>query len=83
MTRRKTGSVSTTVGGILAGLDQAIFRSIPPAHELVRHARPDDAVPTGDGRTIVIPPTWVRRESPRKDRASDTPMECCRWCPRR
>ena len=56
MTRRRSGSVATTIGGIMAGVDQQIFRSTPPAQELVRHARPDNAVPTGDGRTIVIPP---------------------------
>ena len=64
MTRRRAGSVSTTIGGILAGVDQQIFRSTPPAQELVRHARPDHAVPTGDGRTIHIPPL----EPPGSDR---------------
>ena len=69
MTRRKAGSVSTTIGGILAGVDQQIFRSTPPAQELVRHARPDDAVPTGDGRTIHIPPLEppASRDEQRRD----------------
>jgi hypothetical protein len=75
LTRRRAASVSTTIGGIVAGVDHQIFRTTPPAQELVHHARPDDAVPTGDGRTIVIPPLELpaSREEPGSDASHREP----------
>lgn len=54
MPKRPKSTVGTTIGGILAGVDQQIFRATPPAQELVHHARPDDAVAAGDGSTISV-----------------------------
>jgi effector-binding domain-containing protein len=43
-----------TIGGVLFGFEQQIFRNQPPPHELVHHARPDDPVPAGDGGFVTI-----------------------------
>lgn len=40
----------------MAGIDGQIFRSTPPPHELVHHARHDGAVVTKEGLVIDIPP---------------------------
>lgn len=52
--KRKKGGVGQTVGSILVGFDQAVFRTLPPAEELVHHARPDDPVPAGGGSDLLI-----------------------------
>jgi hypothetical protein len=43
-----------SIGGVLFGFEQQIFRNQPPPHELVHHARPDDPVPAGDGGFVTI-----------------------------
>jgi hypothetical protein len=45
--------LGTTIGGILVGFDQQVFKAVPPAYELVHHARPDAPVPTKDGGLVV------------------------------
>ena len=59
--RSKRRSTGAAIGGILAGFDQQIFRTQPPAHELVHHARPDDPVPASDGGRLLLtfPPATV------------------------
>ncbi len=51
--RRKHQSLGMTIGGMVAGFEQAILRSTPPAEE-VEHARPDAPVPAGDGTLVSI-----------------------------
>jgi hypothetical protein len=51
---RRTGTIGSTMAGVLACVDQQIFRTLPPAAELVRHARADDPIPSGDGKLLVI-----------------------------
>jgi hypothetical protein len=43
-----------TIGGVLFGFEQQVLRNVPPPEELVRHARPDDPVPAGDGTMLTI-----------------------------
>ena len=43
-----------TIGGVLFGFEQQVFRNVPPPHELVHHARPDDPVPAGDGTFVTL-----------------------------
>jgi hypothetical protein len=60
MTRKKRPALGATIGGILVGFDQQVFKTVPAAVESVHHARPDVPVPTKDGRLIVILPPEPR-----------------------
>ncbi len=53
-TRRRRQSVGTSIGAMVAGFEQAILRTTPPAEEMVEHARPDAPVPAGDGTLVSI-----------------------------
>ena len=52
--RLRGPSVGTTIGGILAGVDGQIFRSTPPAAELVQRARPVRGLSGQDGTLLSI-----------------------------
>ena len=66
MTRKKRPAVGATIGGILVGFDQQVFKTVPPAVESVHHARPDAPVPTKDGGLVVtLPPE--RRNAEARD----------------
>ena len=67
--KRRNGSTGQVIGGILADFDQRIFRSTPPPHEMVHHARPDAPVPASDGGDlrVILPgdePPETRRAGP-------------------
>lgn len=51
---RRKRSVSQSIGGVLFGFEQQVLRNVPPPEELVRHARPDDAVAASDGSRFTI-----------------------------
>jgi hypothetical protein len=53
-TRRRKQPLGQTIGGVLFGFEQQVWRNAPPPHELVHHARPDDPVPAGDGSFVTI-----------------------------
>jgi hypothetical protein len=42
------------IGGILAGIDGQIFRSTPPAHELVRKSQAVRGLTGEDGSSLTI-----------------------------
>ena len=52
--RRRKGSMGQSIGGVLFGFEQQVFRNVPPPHELVHQARPDAPVPAGDGGFMTI-----------------------------
>jgi hypothetical protein len=52
--RRRKGSIGQSIGGVLFGFEQQVFRNVPPPHELVHQARPDAPVPAGDGGFMTI-----------------------------
>ena len=54
MAKRKKKPLGQTIGGILFGFEQQVLRTMPPAEELVHHARPDDPLPAGDGGFVTI-----------------------------
>jgi hypothetical protein len=54
MARKKPQSAGVTIGAILAGIEQQILRTQPPAHELVHHARPDAPIPAKDGGHLLV-----------------------------
>jgi hypothetical protein len=51
---KKKQPLGQSIGGVLFGFEQQIFRNQPPPHELVHHARPDDAVAAADGGLLTI-----------------------------
>lgn len=51
--KRKT-PLGQSIGGVLFGFEQQVWRTMPPPHELVHHARPDAPVPAGDGGFLMI-----------------------------
>ncbi len=52
--KKKKQPLGQSIGGVLFGFEQQVWRNQPPPHELVRHARPDDPVPAGDGGFVTI-----------------------------
>jgi hypothetical protein len=52
--RKRKQPLGQSIGGVLFGFEQQIFRNQPPPHELVHHARPDQPVPAGDGGFLAI-----------------------------
>jgi len=71
--RRKAPSGAQTIGGILAGFDGHVFRTTPPAHELVRKGDRLPAIPTGDGGMLIIELPEDRAEPARSDPARSDP----------
>jgi hypothetical protein len=73
MTKRKRRPTGQTMGAIIVGFDQQIFRTLPPAEELVVKAKPvrglsgqapglevvfpDDVVVDAGGATADLEPT--------------------------
>ena len=56
MTKRKKQSTGQTLGSIIVGFDQQIFRTLPPAQELVAKARPVRGVSgQAPGLEVVFP----------------------------
>jgi hypothetical protein len=51
---RRKRPVGQSIGGVLFGFEQQVWRNQPPPHELVHHARPDDPVPAGDGGFLTL-----------------------------
>jgi hypothetical protein len=51
--------MAQTMGGVIFGFEQQVWRTAPPPQELVHHARPDAPIPSPGGAlvTIVLPPT--------------------------
>ena len=54
MTKRRKQPLGQSIGGVLFGFEQQVFRNQPPPHELVHQARPDASVPAGDGSMLTI-----------------------------
>ena len=52
--RRKGRPVGQTIGGIIVGFDQQIFRSTPPAQELVQKGSPVRGLTGEDGGDLEI-----------------------------
>jgi len=52
--KRKEPKMAQSMGGVLFGFEQQIWRTAPPPQEMVHHARPDASVPAGDGSFLTI-----------------------------
>jgi aldose 1-epimerase len=51
---KKKPPIGQTIGGILVGFDQQIFRSQPPVHELVAKGTPLRAIAASGGGTVTV-----------------------------
>ena len=54
MTKKKGQPIGQTIGGILVGFDQQIFRATPPVNELVAKGTPLRAVAASGGGTLTV-----------------------------
>lgn len=56
MSKKRRGPTGGTIGAIIVGFDQQIFRTMPPAQELVVKAKPVRGVSGQDpGLQVVFP----------------------------
>lgn len=51
---KKKQPIGQTIGGVLFGFEQQVFRNMPPPQELVHQSRPDAPVPAADGSMVTI-----------------------------
>jgi aldose 1-epimerase len=54
MTKKKGQSVGQTIGGVIVGFDQQIFRTTPPVNELVAKGTPLAPVAAAGGGTMTV-----------------------------
>ncbi len=52
--RKKRRPVGETIGGIIVGFDQQIFRTTPPVQELIAKAKPVRTVTGQDGGEFEV-----------------------------
>ena len=52
--RKKRRPVGETIGGIIVGFDQQIFRTLPPPHELILKGQPVRGLSGQDGSDLVV-----------------------------
>lgn len=52
--KRKRASLGQSMGGMLAGFDDQVFRTTPPPHELVEKAAPIRGVSGEDGTELEL-----------------------------
>ncbi len=50
----KRRPIGQSIGGVLFGFEQQVWRTAPPPQELVHHARPDLPIPASDGAMVTI-----------------------------
>jgi hypothetical protein len=56
MSKKKRGPSGQTIGAIIVGFDQQIFRTLPPAQELIAKAKPVRGVSgQAPGFEVVFP----------------------------
>jgi hypothetical protein len=54
VTKKKGSGLGPSIGGMLVGFDQQIFRTTPPVNELVAKAKPLAAVAAAGGGRLTI-----------------------------
>ena len=52
--RKARRPIGETIGGIIVGFDQQIFRTTPPVQELIAKARPVRGLSGEDGSEFVV-----------------------------
>ena len=65
MTKKRRGPTGQTIGAIIVGFDQQIFRTLPPAQELVVKSKPVRGLSGhAPGLEVVFPDDVVEAEMP-------------------
>ena len=54
MAKKRAQSVSQSIGGIIVGFDQQIFRTTPPVQELIVKAKPVRGLSGQDGADLQV-----------------------------
>ena len=52
--RRRGRGAGVAIGGIVAGIEQQLFKTTPPVEELVARGKPIAPVPAADGGTLTV-----------------------------
>ena len=73
--RRRGRPIGETLGGIIVGFDQQIFRTLPPPHELVQKGAPARGLTGDDGGTfeVVFPDDEAELDDETADPADEPP----------
>ncbi|HEX2469478.1 MAG TPA: hypothetical protein VHK05_02720 [Candidatus Limnocylindrales bacterium] len=73
MTKKKRGPSGQPIGAIIVGFDQQIFRTLPPAQELVLKSKPVRGLSGQDPMLEVVFPgdIVVESDEPARDRDTD------------
>lgn len=72
MTKKKRRPSGQTIGAIIVGFDQQIFRTLPPAQELVVKSKPVRGLSGQDGELEVVFPDDVVIKPDRSPQDLDT-----------
>jgi hypothetical protein len=69
--RKKGRPIGETIGGIIVGFDQQIFRTTPPVQELIAKAKPVRGISGEDGSEfeVVFPDSDEPEAAEREERA--------------
>ncbi len=68
-------SVGQSIGGILVGIDSQIFRTTPPAHELVAKGDPIPGVAAAGGGRLTVDLPINGREAELTGEGQDPPQD--------
>jgi hypothetical protein len=60
--------MSQSIGGVLFGFEQQVWRNVPPPEEVVHHARLDGPVAADGSRLVIGMPDVIEQED---DAAAD------------
>ena len=71
MSKKKRAPSGQTIGAIIVGFDQQIFRTLPPAQELVVKAKPVRGLSGQDGGLEVVFPDDVIADAGETEKAAD------------
>src|SRR5262245_22152258 len=52
--KKRGGGAGAAIGGLIAGIEQQLFRTTPPVEELVARGKPTAPVPAAGGGTLTV-----------------------------
>lgn len=75
MSKKRRCPTGETIGGILVGFDQQVFRNLPPPHELVQKSRPVRGLSGQDDGLEVVFPEDEAGDTDRPTASDDDPED--------